>query len=154
MKCLRLESHYFRFSPPRQCPCRHRSCRLSRCLAKTAQSTLRISPMGFPGGQVAPGGLISIFGQGSGPSRRLRRGLSFAGRVRTSQTQARINDQLRCRLLFVSDTQINCQLPDGLVGDRIRLRIETTLVLSDKIEGPLGPSGSGFFTQERTGADR
>ncbi len=109
-------------------------------------------PMGFPGGQVAPGGLISIFGQGFGPQAGVYAvGFPLPEELGPLQTQARINDQLRCRLLFVSDTQINCQLPDGLVGDRIRLRIQTTLGLSDVIEVPLGPSGFGFFTQERNG---
>lgn len=109
-------------------------------------------PNGFPGGQMAPGGLISIFGQGFGPQAGVHApSFPLPEELGPLQTQARINDQLRCRLLYVSDTQINCQLPDGLVGDRIRLRIQTTLGLSDEIEVPLGPSGFGFFTQERNG---
>jgi uncharacterized protein (TIGR03437 family) len=108
--------------------------------------------MGFPGGQVAPGGLISIFGQGFGPQAGIHApGFPLPEELGPLQTQARINNQLRCRLLYVSNTQINCQLPEGLAGDRIRLRIQTNLGQSDEIEVPLGPSGFGFFTQARDG---
>ncbi len=109
-------------------------------------------PPDFPGGQVVPGSLVSIFGQGLGPQGGVQAGgFPLPDELGPLQTRVRINDQDFCRLLYVGEQQINCQLPDGLTGDRIRVRIVTTLGQSDEIEIPLGLSAFGFFTMAGNG---
>ncbi len=109
-------------------------------------------PPDFPGGNVAAGGLISIFGQGLGPQAGVQAGqFPLPEEFGPLQTRVRINDQEFCRLLYVSDAQINCQLPADLEGDRIRLRVESAQGQSDEIEIPLGPHGFGFFTMAGSG---
>jgi uncharacterized protein (TIGR03437 family) len=109
-------------------------------------------PPDFPGGNVAGGSLISIFGQGLGPQVGVHAGqFPLPETLGPLMTRVRVQDQEHCRLLYVSETQINCQLPANLVQDRIRLRIVTNQGQSDEIEVPIGPHGFGFFTMAGNG---
>lgn len=131
--------------------------------AMSAQGPPVISPNGvvngasyrspaFPGGNVVGGSLISIFGQELGPQAGVHAGqFPLPEELGPLMTRVRVQDQDHCRLLYVSDTQINCQLPADLVQDHIRLRVITTLGQSDEIEVPVGPHGFGFFTMAGNG---
>ncbi|MBI1357795.1 MAG: hypothetical protein GC160_25955 [Acidobacteria bacterium] len=109
-------------------------------------------PADFPGAELAPGGMISIFGSGLGPAAGVQAGaFPLPEELGPQRTRVQINEQLMCRLLYVSDAQVNCQLPLGLAGDRIRIRVMTTQGTSNTVEAPFGPMGCGLFTQARNG---
>jgi uncharacterized protein (TIGR03437 family) len=109
-------------------------------------------PADFPGSELAPGAMVSIFGSGLGPQAGVQAGqFPLPEELGPQRTRVQINDQLMCRLLYVSETQINCQLPLGLAGDRIRIRVMTTQGTSNTVEAPFGPMGCGLFTQARNG---
>lgn len=81
-------------------------------------------PLDFPGGGVAPGSLISIFGVNLGPvtpisASRLPLPTELGG------TEVIVGDTMRCYLIYVSAQQVNCQLPGDLDRDRIRLFLRT-----------------------------
>ncbi|MEZ5396845.1 MAG: hypothetical protein R2724_29240 [Bryobacterales bacterium] len=109
-------------------------------------------PADFPGAELAPGSLVSIFGTGLGPQGGVQATqFPLPEELGPIRTRVRINDQLMCRLLYVSDTQVNCQLPAGLAGNHIRLRVVTSAGQSNEIEVPFGPNGCGLFTRARNG---
>ncbi len=81
-------------------------------------------PMDFPGGSIAPGSLISIFGSNLGPvtpiaASRLPLPVELGG------TEVIIDGTMRCFLVYVSAQQVNCQLPGDLTRDRIQLFLRT-----------------------------
>jgi uncharacterized protein (TIGR03437 family) len=95
---------------------------------------------------------MSIFGLGLGPQAGVEASqFPLPEELGPLQTRVRINDQLMCRLLYVSATQINCQLPAGLAGNRIRVRVLTTAGQSGEVDAPFGPNGFGLFTRARNG---
>jgi uncharacterized protein (TIGR03437 family) len=113
-------------------------------------------PPDFPGGHLAPGAIISIFGRGLGPQAGAGApGFPLPTELGPLQTRVRINDMEQCRLLFVSDGQINCELPPDLIRDQdrdqIRLRIITNLGESDEIVVPFGRYGFGLFAMNGKG---
>lgn len=109
-------------------------------------------PVDFPGSELAPGSLISIFGRGLGPQAGVQAAqFPLPEELGPTRTRVRVNDQFVCRLLYVSDTQINCQLPGGIAGDRIRVRVLTTQGQSGEVEVPFGPNGCGLFTRALNG---
>ncbi len=115
-------------------------------------SAASFRPADFPQADLAPGALISIFGRSLGPQAGVQAGqFPLPEELGPIRTRVRINDQLMCRLLYVSDTQINCQLPHGLAGNRVRVRVVTSAGQSRDIEVPFAPNGVGLFTQARNG---
>ena len=109
-------------------------------------------PPDFPGGAVAPGSLVSIFGQGLGLREPVvAGGFPLPTQLGPLQTRVRINDTADCPLFFISEGQINCQLPDDLAGTQIRLRVINSAGPSNEITVPLGPFGFGFFTRNGNG---
>ena len=109
-------------------------------------------PSDFPGGRAAPGAIISIFGRNFGPPDPVAAGqLPLPVELGPLRTRVMINGSEQCRLFFVSEGQINCQLPENLSGDQVRLRVMTTEGQSDEILLPLGPAGFGLFTMNRNG---
>lgn len=109
-------------------------------------------PIDFPGARLAPGGLVTIFGNGLGPQAGVQAGaFPLPRELGPLRTRVMLNDMEQCRLLYVQENQINCQLPEPLGGDRLRLRVVTTAGQSEEIVVPFGPHGFGFFTGQGTG---
>lgn len=109
-------------------------------------------PMDFPGARLAPGALVSIFGAGLGPQAGVQAGaFPLPTELGPLRTRVLLNDTEQCRLLYVQENQINCQLPEPLGGDRLRLRVITDQGQSDEIDVPFGPHGFGFFSGAGTG---
>jgi len=109
-------------------------------------------PPDFPGGAVAPGSIVSIFGRGLGPGDPVgNSGLPLPTQLGPQETKVVVNDVERCHLFFVSERQINCQLPHNLLGERVRLRVMTTAGMSEEISIPLAQAGFGLFTMNANG---
>ncbi|MEZ5365222.1 MAG: hypothetical protein R2748_23560 [Bryobacterales bacterium] len=109
-------------------------------------------PMDFPGARLSPGGLVSIFGSGLGPQAGVQAGqFPLPTELGPQRTRVMLNDADHCRLLYVQENQINCQIPEPLGGDQLRLRVMTDLGQSEEIVVPFGPHGFGFFTSQGSG---
>jgi uncharacterized protein (TIGR03437 family) len=110
------------------------------------------TPPDFPGGGVAPGAIISIFGENLGPADAVTStSLPLQTRLGPLETRVRINDSFDCPLFFVSSGQINCQLPENLAGDQIRLRVHTRLGESEQLTVRLRERSFGLFTMNSNG---
>jgi uncharacterized protein (TIGR03437 family) len=111
-------------------------------------------PPDFPGGALAPGGLISIFGANLGPAAGVQAS-GFPLPMQLGGTEVFVGDGLRCHLLYVSAQQINCQLPGTLDRDRIRLHVRTRdqdqIRESAPVEVPAAGANVGLFSQNGNG---
>ena len=109
-------------------------------------------PPDFPGGNLAPGSIVSIFGQNLGPGEPVfSPGPNLPTQLSPQQTRVQLNDVVDCPLFYVSSGQVNCQLPPDLAGSQVRLRVITTAGQSNDITVPLGPVGLGLFTRNSNG---
>ena len=112
----------------------------------------RMIPADFPGGHMAPGAIISIFGRhfhfGESASAAA---LPLPTQLGPLGTRVLVNGVFECRLLFVSEGQINCQLPDDLSGEQVRLRVVTSSGESSEATVPLRPMGFGLFAMNQNG---
>jgi len=66
-------------------------------------------------------------------------------------TRVVVNGSIECPLFFVSEGQINCQLPHGLTGATVRLKVVTSQGESSEIAVPLRVTMPGMFTVNRNG---
>lgn len=109
-------------------------------------------PANFPGGGLAPGMIVALFGED------FHTGAPVAGetlplpvRLGELATGVIVNGAIDCPLFFVSEGQINCQLPHGLTGATVRIKVVTNQGESAEIELPLHPAMPGMFTANRNG---
>ncbi|MBY0506382.1 MAG: hypothetical protein K2X03_20855 [Bryobacteraceae bacterium] len=87
-------------------------------------ATLRPSP-------VVPGSLFTLFGNGLGPAAGTLGRVDLLGRWETSAVGVEVRfDSLPAPLFYVSDTQINLQVPRGIVG---RARVTVTVLLNGSV---------------------
>lgn len=109
-------------------------------------------PQDFPGGQMAPGSIVSIFGEHMGPAAPiLASDFPLPTQLGPLQTRIRLNDSEDCPLFMVSAGQINFQLPNDVAGDQVRLRVITSEGQSNEITLPVGAMGMGLFTRNANG---
>lgn len=109
-------------------------------------------PPDFPGGNLVPGSIVSLFGQNLGPGEpALSPGPNLPSQLGPLQTRVRLNDAVDCPLFYASSGQVNCQLPPDLAGSQVRLRVITSSGQSNEMTVPLGPFGLGLFTRNSNG---
>ncbi len=103
-------------------------------------------PPDFPGGHMASGSIISIFGRNfhSGDSVSSM-GFPLPTELGPLGTRVLVNGAAQCPLFFVSETQINCQLPFGPAADQVRLRVVNSSGESNEISVQMRPIGFGMF---------
>ncbi len=80
----------------------------------------------FLGGGVAPGGIVSIFGVGIGPTTGVLASLDSSGKLPTELAGVRVFfDDIPAPLFFVRSDQVNCQIPFEVAGSSfVQVRIE------------------------------
>ena len=109
-------------------------------------------PSDFPGGVLAPGMIVTVFGGNFHAGDPVSSdALPLPLRLGALATRVLVNGSIECRLFFVSEGQINCQLPHGLVGQSVRLKVVTSQGESAEIEAPLRATMPGMFTVNRNG---
>lgn len=110
-----------------------------------------MTPPDFPGGHMAPGAIVSIFGRdfhfGAAISAS---GTPLPRQLGPMRTRVLV-DGLECPLFLVSEGQINCQLPHDLVGEQVRLRIVHSGGESNEITVALRPTAMGMFAMNQNG---
>ena len=117
-----------------------------------ATNAASFRPPDLPGGHVAPGSIVAIFG------RNLHSGdpvsaseLPLPTRMGPLGTRVLVNGTMECPLFFVSEGQINCQLPHDIMGDQVRLSVIHSAGGSNEITVPLRRMGFGTFTMNQNG---
>ena len=120
-----------------------------------AASYLSIVASGFPGGAVAPGEIISLFGSGLGPVSGVGAVLDSQGRIATTLAGVTLTfDGVSAPLLYAQAHQINAIVPFEVSGKQktqIQLQYKgassnaATLLVTDSAPGifAMGASGSG-----------
>ncbi len=118
-------------------------------------SSASLIPGDFPGGAVVPGGLITIFGRNLGPAAGVSATI-YPLQTRLANTDVMINDNQSCYPLYVSSTQVNCQLPANLTGDQILLRLRTQDQDQTRLSAPISVplAGANFSAFARNGNGR
>jgi len=109
-------------------------------------------PADFPGGGLAPGMIVALFGEGFHIGDPVSsEGFPLPARLGSLGTGVIVDGAIDCPLFFVSEGQINCQLPHSLGGQTVRLKVVTNQGDSSEIELALHPSMPGMFTVNRNG---
>lgn len=109
-------------------------------------------PADFPGGGVAPGMIVALFGEKFHAGAPVSSdSLPLPVRLGDLSTGVIVNGSLDCPLFFVSEGQINCQIPHALTGTTVSVKVVTIQGESNEIETPLRASMPGMFTANRNG---
>jgi uncharacterized protein (TIGR03437 family) len=102
----------------------------------------------FLGGGVAPGEIVSIFGDGIGPGAGVQAGLDPAtGGLPTTLAGVRaLFDDEPAPLFYTDSNQLNCQVPYEVAGRNIvRIRLEFGDGVSPEVVVPVRASKPGIF---------
>ncbi len=92
---------------------------------------------------LAPGGLVSLFGANLASSQESNAALPLPTDL--ANTEVYVNGEL-APLLFVSENQINFQLPYGLEGETATIVVSHNGVLSEEFEIRLAQASPAIFT--------
>jgi uncharacterized protein (TIGR03437 family) len=115
-------------------------------LVITAQGV--VGAADFLGGGVAPGEIISVFGDGIGPATGLQAALDTAtGGLPTTLAGVRVLfDDEPAPLFYTDSSQANCQVPYEVAGRNVvRIRVEFGSGVSSEVTLPVRPSKPGIF---------
>ncbi len=130
-----------------------------------AASYLSIVASGYPGGAVAPGEIISVFGAGLGPANGVGAVVDSKGRVATTLASVTLTfDGVPAPILYAQASQINAIVPFEVSGKQttqLQLKYQgassnvATLLVTDSAPGifTMGALGSGqaaAFNQDGT----
>jgi len=101
----------------------------------------------FIGGGVAPGEIVSIFGQNMGPAEGVTTVFDANGKLPTSAAGVTVFfGEWRAPLFFVSDRQINVQVPFEVAGlEQVEVRVEIEGVVSNVASVAVVESRPGVF---------
>jgi uncharacterized protein (TIGR03437 family) len=110
-------------------------------------------PPDFPGGNLAPGSIVSILGKGLGPGEPVfSPGPNLPTQLGPLQPRVRLNDAADRPLFYASDgQQLNCHLPPDLAGTQVRVRVINSNGQSNEVTIPLGSFGFGLFSRNSNG---
>lgn len=109
--------------------------------------TAVVSGATFALGPVAPGQIVTLFGQGLGPAAGFQPGLNALGVLPSTAAQTVVLfDEVPAPLFFVQSNQINLQVPYQLAGrGSVRIRVSRGGELSGAITAALDPAAPGLF---------
>jgi uncharacterized protein (TIGR03437 family) len=112
-----------------------------------------VNAASYAGGGVAPGEIVTIFGQGMGPAEPTRLRLGEDGRLATTLADTRILfNGVPAPLLYVSATQSGAIVPYAAADQStVTVEIETRGVRSVPLTLPVGRSRPGVFTADGSG---
>jgi uncharacterized protein (TIGR03437 family) len=111
-----------------------------------------VNAANYASGPVAPGGIVSIWGSGMGPSDGASLQLE-SGRVATKLAGVRVLfDGVPAPLLYVASDQINTVVPYGVAGrPSTQLQVEYLGALSKALTVPVAAASPGVFTVDASG---
>lgn len=113
-----------------------------------------VNAASFLGGPVAPGEIVSIFGQGLGPKKAATYQLT-ADRRRFSTEVAGTRvlfDGIAAPIIATSDTQVSAIVPYEVAGKTTtQMRLEYNGVLSQPVTLDVASTAPGIFTQDMSG---
>lgn len=112
-----------------------------------------VNAASYVGGGVAPGEIVTIFGQSMGPAQLTPRRLGDNGRLATTLADTRILfDGIAAPLLYVSATQSSAIVPYAVAEkSTVIVEIETRGVRSEPLTLPVLASRPGVFTVDSSG---
>jgi uncharacterized protein (TIGR03437 family) len=112
-----------------------------------------VNAASYAGGGVAPGEIVTIFGQGMGPPTGAGLRIGADGALTTTLSDTRVLfDDIPAPLIYVSATQSSAIVPRG-VADKstVGVAIEYTGVRSEPLTLPVEAARPGVFTADRSG---
>jgi len=107
----------------------------------------------FRADAIAPGEIITIFGNSFGPDVPITLQLDANGRVATRLGPTRVLfDQVPGSMVFTTANQVSAIAPFGLQGKTFTsIRVESGTSISNAIEVPVAPTSPGIFSQSQAG---
>jgi uncharacterized protein (TIGR03437 family) len=112
-----------------------------------------VNAASFTGGAVAPGEIITIFGQGMGPSTLQGAQISAPGFLDNSLAGARVLfDGISAPLIYVGANQLSAIVPYGVAGQSsTQVQVEYLGSISAPVTMPVAANATALFTCPPTG---
>ncbi len=107
----------------------------------------------FRADSIAPGEIVTIFGNNFGPPVPITLPFDANGRVATRLGPTRVLfDQVPASMAFTTPNQVSAIAPFSLVGKSFTsIRVESGVAISNAIEVPVGPTSPAIFSRSQTG---
>ncbi|MBI1356983.1 MAG: hypothetical protein GC160_21805 [Acidobacteria bacterium] len=101
----------------------------------------------FSPGAIAPGEIVTLFGQGLGPPDGVQAALNTQGRLPSAVTDTVVLfDELPAPIFFVQSNQINAQVPYEVAGrGSVRVAVTRNGVLTNLVTVPVDDAAPGLF---------
>jgi uncharacterized protein (TIGR03437 family) len=112
-----------------------------------------VNAASYTGGGIAPGEIVTIFGQGMGPAAGAGLQIGADGTLTTMLSDTRVLfDDIPAPLIYVSATQSSAIVPHG-VADKstVGVAVEYKDVRSEPLTLPVAATRPGVFTADRSG---
>ena len=113
-----------------------------------------VSGATFAAGAVAPGQIVTLFGQGLGPAEGIQPGLNAQGRLPSTVSQTVVLfDEVPAPLFFVREDQINLQVPYEVAGrGSVRVLVTRAGALTPPLTIAVNEAAPGLFSAPDIGA--